>query len=83
MDAALLKDAMMALMLVVFAGSIKSALGNGAPEPLVQREGVTYTAVAARKYARSTVAALLPKRTVFARSMVHMESASLQAAPQV
>ena len=54
-DSVLQKGAMMVFAVVVSAASIvsnQSALGNGAPRPLLQGEGVTNTAVAARKCAR-------------------------------
>ena len=50
----LLRVAMMVHMLVVSVSSIvpnQSALGNGAPQPLTDGEGVSSTAVAARNCA--------------------------------
>ena len=51
---ALLPDVTQVFTAVVSAASIvsnQSALGNGAPQPCVQREGVSSTAVAAQKCA--------------------------------
>ena len=82
-DFVLLQDVMMALKRVVSAASIvlnQSALGNGAPQPSNQREGVSNTAAAERKCARRMAAPRLLQHAVSAPSMVRMESASLQAA---
>ena len=50
-DSALMKDVMQVCAAMVFASSTLSALGNGAPRPLLQGEGVANTVVAARKCA--------------------------------
>ena len=55
MDSALPKGVMLARRVVVFARNMElpqSALGNGAPRPLLQGEGVSSTAVAKQKSAR-------------------------------
>ena len=80
---ALLKSVMTVLSVVVSAESIVPALGNGAPRPLLQGEGVSSTAVAERKCARWQVAMHLLVHAAFVASMVRMESASLQAAALV
>ena len=75
--------AMMVLKLVVSAASTvpnQSALGNGAPRPSNQGEGVSSTAAAVQKRARLMDATPLLHDAVSARSMVRLESASLQAA---
>ena len=82
-DSALLKDAVRVLSAMGSAASTMSALGNGAPQPLLQGEGVSSTAAAAQKCARWVAAPLLLKHAVSARSMVRTESASLKAAPPV
>ena len=54
-DSALLKDVMMVYTLMVSAASTvpnQSALGNDAPRPCNQREGVSSTVVAGQKCAR-------------------------------
>ena len=54
-ESVLLKDVMLVLSPVVSARSIvpnQSALGNGAPQPLLEGEGASSTAVAIRKCAR-------------------------------
>ena len=76
-----LKDVMEVCTLEVSARSIvpnQSALGNGAPLPPKQREGVSSTAVAAQKYARWKDATLLLNHTVSAPNMARSESVSLQ-----
>ena len=83
---ALLKGAVMELMLVVSAKNMmanQSAIGNGAPRQPNQGEGVASTAAAAQKCARLKAAMPLLVHTVFAASMVHMERARLLAAPLV
>ena len=54
-ESVLLKDVMLVLSPVVSARSTvpnQSALGNGAPQPLLEGEGASSTAVAIRKCAR-------------------------------
>ena len=84
MVSVLLKGVMQVLAVVVSAVSIvpnQSALGNGAPRPSNQRVGVTYTAMAKHNCARCKAALRLLQHVVSARSMVRLESASLQVAP--
>ena len=83
-DSALLKGAVMVLMLVVSAKDMvvnQSVLGNGAPQPSKQGDGVSSTAVARQPCARWIAAPRLLKHAVSASNMGRMESASLQAAP--
>ena len=86
MVSVLLKGVMQVLAVVVSAVSIvpnQSALGNGAPRPSNQREGVPSTVAAAQKCARWKVATLLLMYAISAANMVRAESASLQVAPMV
>ena len=79
-------DVMPEFAVLVYGTSIvpnQTALGNGAPQPSIQGEGVSNTVMVGRKCARLKAAPLLPQRAVSAPSTVRMESASLQAAPLV
>ena len=81
MASALLMDAKMVFTLVVSAPSIvpnQSALGNGAPRPLLQGEGVCI--IPAKRSALLLAVATMPKQGVFVVHMVHVGFALLKAA---